>query len=46
MHLAYVDLLLPHVGSNTTYVRTALVELALRNVDEWLTNRQLLTPGT
>ena len=38
--------LLPHVGSNTARARTAMAQLALRNVDEWLTNRQLLTPVT
>lgn len=36
--------LLPHVGSNTARARTAMARLALRNVDEWLTNRRLLTP--
>ena len=45
MNLAYDDLvLLPRVASNTACVRTALVQMALRNVDEWLTNRQLLPP--
>ena len=38
--------LLPHVGSNTARARTAMAQLALRNVDEWLTNRQLVTPVT
>jgi lactate dehydrogenase-like 2-hydroxyacid dehydrogenase len=38
--------LLPHVGSNTARARTAMAQLALRNVDEWLTNGQLITPVT
>ena len=38
--------LLPHVGSNTARARTAMAQLALRNVDEWLTNRRLVTPVT
>ena len=38
--------LLPHVGSNTACARTAMAQLALRNVDEWLTNRCLVTPVT
>jgi lactate dehydrogenase-like 2-hydroxyacid dehydrogenase len=38
--------LLPHVGSNTARARTAMAQLALRNVDEWLSNRQLVTPVT
>ena len=36
--------LLPHVGSNTARARTAMAQLALRNVDEWLTKGQLVTP--
>ena len=38
--------LLPHVGSNTACARTAMAQLALRNVDEWLTNRCLVTTVT
>ena len=38
--------LLPHVGSNTARARTAMAQLALRNIDEWLTNRRLVTPVT
>ncbi len=38
--------LLPHVGSNTARARTAMARLALRNVDEWLTNGRLVTPVT
>ena len=38
--------LLPHVGSNTARARTAMAQLALRNVDEWLTNGRLVTPVT
>ena len=38
--------LLPHVGSNTARARTAMAQLALRNVDEWLTDRRLVTPVT
>ena len=38
--------LLPHVGSNTARARTAMAQLALRNVDEWLANGQLITPVT
>ncbi|BBZ77333.1 hydroxyacid dehydrogenase [Mycolicibacterium anyangense] len=36
--------LLPHVGSNTARARTAMARLALRNLDEWLAHRRLLTP--
>ncbi|WP_167098656.1 2-hydroxyacid dehydrogenase [Mycobacterium sp. DL592] len=38
--------LLPHVGSNTARARTAMARLALRNLDEWLVHRRLLTPVT
>ncbi|HTY29061.1 MAG TPA: NAD(P)-dependent oxidoreductase, partial [Mycobacterium sp.] len=38
--------LLPHLGSNTARARTSMARLALRNLDEWLTNRRLLTPVT
>lgn len=36
--------LLPHIGSNTARARTAMARLALRNVDEWLAHRRLITP--
>ena len=36
--------LLPHVGSNTARARTAMARLALRNLDEWLAHRRLVTP--
>ncbi|WP_328359870.1 2-hydroxyacid dehydrogenase [Mycobacterium sp. NBC_00419] len=38
--------LLPHVGSNTARARTAMARLALRNLDEWLAHRRLVTPVT
>ncbi|WP_059017203.1 2-hydroxyacid dehydrogenase [Mycobacterium sp. M26] len=38
--------LLPHVGSNTAHARTAMARLALRNLDEWLAHRRLVTPVT
>ncbi|WP_343243936.1 2-hydroxyacid dehydrogenase [Streptomyces sp. SID13726] len=36
--------LLPHIGSATTETRTAMLELALRNLDSYLTDGSLLTP--
>jgi lactate dehydrogenase-like 2-hydroxyacid dehydrogenase len=36
--------LLPHVGSATTRTRTAMTQLTLRNLDEFLTHGTLTTP--
>jgi lactate dehydrogenase-like 2-hydroxyacid dehydrogenase len=36
--------LLPHVGSATSRTRSAMTALALRNLDEYLTNGTLVTP--
>ena len=36
--------LLPHVGSATARTRTAMATLAMRNLEEFLTSGQLVTP--
>ena len=35
---------LPHVGSATVRTRSAMAELVLHNLDEYLTNNTLSTP--
>ena len=39
-------LLVPHLGSGTTETRTAMAELAVRNVVEVMSGRPPLTPIT
>jgi lactate dehydrogenase-like 2-hydroxyacid dehydrogenase len=36
--------LLPHVGSATARTRTAMATLAMRNLEEFLTSGELVTP--